>query len=76
MVLILPEKANLDSYKVLCSGDTEQDFFKNIIHLQKHRRARALSRFCNVVSSKNLSEVILLILFKKPTEVELFMLHY
>ncbi|KAL8494904.1 hypothetical protein ACS0TY_019169 [Phlomoides rotata] len=58
MVSKLPEKANLDSYRVLCSDDAEQDFFKNIIHLQKHRRARALSRFCNIVSSKNLSEVI------------------
>lgn len=34
MVLKLPEKANLGSYRVLCSDDAEQDFFKNVVHLQ------------------------------------------
>ncbi|XP_057768678.1 uncharacterized protein LOC130988750 [Salvia miltiorrhiza] len=58
MVLKLPKEANLDSYWALCSDDAEQDFFKNIVHLQKHRRARALSRFSNIVSSGNLSKVI------------------
>ncbi|KAL1533475.1 small subunit processome component 20 isoform X1 [Salvia divinorum] len=58
MVLKLPNEANLDSYSALCSDDAEQDFFNNIVHLQKHRRARALSRFSNIVSSGNLSEVI------------------
>ncbi|XP_047962589.1 small subunit processome component 20 homolog isoform X2 [Salvia hispanica] len=56
MVLKLPNEANLDSYRALCSDDAEQDFFNNIVHLQKHRRARALSRFSNIVSSGNLSK--------------------
>ncbi|KAL2242516.1 UNVERIFIED_CONTAM: Small subunit processome component 20, partial [Sesamum indicum] len=58
MVLKLPKVANLDSYRALCSDDAEQDFFNNIVHLQKHRRARALSRFRNIVISGSLSEVI------------------
>ncbi|KAH6786084.1 hypothetical protein C2S51_038539 [Perilla frutescens var. frutescens] len=58
MVLKLPKEANLDSYRALCSDDAEQDFFNNIVHLQKHRRARALSRFSKIVGSGNLSTVI------------------
>ncbi|KAL0433004.1 UNVERIFIED_CONTAM: Small subunit processome component 20 [Sesamum latifolium] len=58
MVLKLPKVANLDSYRALCSDDAEQDFFNNIVHLQKHRRARALSRFRNIVISGSLSEAI------------------
>ncbi|PSS35668.1 Small subunit processome component like [Actinidia chinensis var. chinensis] len=58
MVLKLPKVPSLKSLGVLCSEDAEQDFFNNIIHLQKHRRARALSRFRNFVNSGNLSEVI------------------
>ncbi|XP_051119137.1 uncharacterized protein LOC127243259 [Andrographis paniculata] len=59
MVLKLPEVANLDPYKALCSDDAEQDFFSNIVHLQKHRRARAITRFKSVVSSGNLTEAIM-----------------
>lgn len=58
MALKLPKVANLGSYRTLHSQDPEQDFFNNIIHLQKHRRARALSRFTQAISSGNLSEVI------------------
>ncbi|KAK3004391.1 hypothetical protein RJ639_018254 [Escallonia herrerae] len=58
MVVKLPKVENLKSYQALCSEDAEQDFFNNVVHLQKHRRARALSRFRNVVSSGSLSEVI------------------
>ncbi|XP_022846936.1 small subunit processome component 20 homolog isoform X2 [Olea europaea var. sylvestris] len=58
MVLKLPNVANLESYEVLHNSDPEQDFFNNIVHLQKHRRARALSRFRDIVGSGNLSEVI------------------
>ncbi|KAL6569638.1 hypothetical protein OROMI_014152 [Orobanche minor] len=58
MVLKIPDVANLESYRALCSDDAEQDFFSNIVHLQKHRRAKAVSRFGNIVSSGNLSEVI------------------
>ncbi|WOG89602.1 hypothetical protein DCAR_0208840 [Daucus carota subsp. sativus] len=58
MVLRLSKVQILKSYQALCSKDAEQDFFNNIVHMQKHRRARALSRFSSVVSSGNLSEVI------------------
>ncbi|KAK6117565.1 hypothetical protein DH2020_048693 [Rehmannia glutinosa] len=58
MVLKLPSVANLDSYRALCCEDAEQDFFSNIVHLQKHRRARAVSRFAIIVNSGNMSEVI------------------
>lgn len=58
MVLKLPKVASLDSCKALCSDDAEQDFFNNIVHLQKHRRAKALSRFRNIFVSGKLSEVI------------------
>lgn len=33
-MLKLPERANFHSYRVLCSDDAEQDFFKNVVHLQ------------------------------------------
>ncbi|WCJ33154.1 ARM repeat superfamily protein [Euphorbia peplus] len=59
MVLKLPEFENLKTLKALCSEDAEQDFFNNIIHLQKHRRAKALSRFSNVVSNNTVPEGIL-----------------
>ncbi|ONI16066.1 hypothetical protein PRUPE_3G077100 [Prunus persica] len=58
MVLKLPEVANLGSLKALCDEDAEIDFFNNIVHLQKHRRARALSRFRNVISSSYMPEGI------------------
>ncbi|XP_059666315.1 uncharacterized protein LOC132312087 [Cornus florida] len=58
MVLKLPKVQNLNSFRALCSDDAEQDFFNNIIHLQKHRRAKALSRFRNLAHTGNLSEVI------------------
>ncbi|KAB1216916.1 hypothetical protein CJ030_MR4G016071 [Morella rubra] len=59
MVLKLPEVANLDSLRALCSKDAEVDFFNNIIHLQRHRRARALLRFRNAISTSDMSEGIL-----------------
>ncbi|KAG5549083.1 hypothetical protein RHGRI_014451 [Rhododendron griersonianum] len=58
MVLKLPNVPSLASLRALCGEDAEQDFFKNIMHLQKHRRARALSRFIKFINSGNLSEVI------------------
>ncbi|GER48680.1 small subunit processome component 20-like protein [Striga asiatica] len=58
MILKIPKVANLESYRALCCDDAEQDFFRNIVHLQKHRRAKAVSLFGNIVSSGNLSEVI------------------
>lgn len=58
MVLKLPQLPNLKSLKALCSEDAEVDFFNNIVHIQKHRRAKALTRFRNVVSGGSLSEGI------------------
>nr|GEV01026.1 hypothetical protein [Tanacetum cinerariifolium] len=52
----LPNVSKLESYLVLHQGDPEHDFFNNIVHVQKHMRARALSRFCKV--STPLSEVV------------------
>ncbi|XP_062109162.1 uncharacterized protein LOC133819824 isoform X2 [Humulus lupulus] len=59
MVLKLPNMGNLDSLKVLCDEDAEIDFFNNIIHLQRHRRARALARFRNAISSSSMPEGII-----------------
>ncbi|KAM1823011.1 hypothetical protein ACFX1X_025378 [Malus domestica] len=58
MVKNLPEVANLGSLKDLCDDDAEIDFFNNIVHLQKHRRARALTRFRNVISASYMPEGI------------------
>ncbi|KAM3327222.1 small subunit processome component 20 isoform X1 [Capsicum chacoense] len=59
MVLKLPTVEDFKSFAVLYSADPEQDFFNNIVHLQRHRRARALLRFKNVISSGNLSKVLI-----------------
>ncbi|CAN0891198.1 Small subunit processome component 20 homolog [Linum grandiflorum] len=59
MVLKLPVVSNLGSFKNLCSEDAEQDFFKNIIHLQKHRRAKALTRFKITISGSSMSEGVI-----------------
>ncbi|KAL3626591.1 hypothetical protein CASFOL_030140 [Castilleja foliolosa] len=58
MVLKIPNVSKLESYRPLCSDDPEQDFFNNIAHLQKHRRAKAVSRFGNIASLGNLSQDI------------------
>ncbi|XP_076896866.1 uncharacterized protein LOC143550000 [Bidens hawaiensis] len=58
MVVRLLNVCKLESYGALCHVDAEQDFFTNIVHLQKYRRARALMRFCSVVRDHQLSEVI------------------
>lgn len=59
MVLKLPTVEDFKSFAVLYSEDPEQDFFNNIVHLQRHRRARALLRFKNGISSGNLSKVLI-----------------
>ncbi|GAB4851882.1 hypothetical protein Ancab_031281 [Ancistrocladus abbreviatus] len=56
MVLKLSEVPNLKGLKALSSQDAEVDFFNNITHLQKHRRAKALLRFQNIVRTGRLSE--------------------
>ncbi|XP_048334306.2 uncharacterized protein LOC107422300 isoform X3 [Ziziphus jujuba] len=57
MVKKLPQKS-FNSLKALCDEDPEMDFFNNIIHVQKHRVARALLRFKNVINSSCISEDI------------------
>ncbi|KAG9136707.1 hypothetical protein Leryth_004489 [Lithospermum erythrorhizon] len=59
MVVKLPSLSCLEPYRALCSEDPEQDFFNNILHVQKHMRAKALSRFKTKISSENFSELIL-----------------
>ncbi|XP_058078049.1 uncharacterized protein LOC131226271 isoform X2 [Magnolia sinica] len=63
MVWNFPGIPALNSYRPLCSDDAEVDFFNNILHLQKHRRARALSRFRNVITAGNFSERITMKVF-------------
>ncbi|KAK7865447.1 hypothetical protein R5R35_002325 [Gryllus longicercus] len=38
----------LDLKGLACKEDPEVDFFHNMVHLQNHRRARALMKFCSV----------------------------
>ncbi|XP_010532760.1 PREDICTED: small subunit processome component 20 homolog isoform X2 [Tarenaya hassleriana] len=63
MVIELPDAGNLASFKALCSENPEVDFFKNIVHLQKHRIAKALMRFANVISTNSLHEGVVTKLF-------------
>ncbi|XP_068649715.1 uncharacterized protein [Aristolochia californica] len=63
MIMNLPAVPTLNSFRPLSSDDAEVDFFNNILHLQKHRRAKALSRFRNVVSAGNLSENVTMKIF-------------
>ncbi|ERN01577.1 U3 small nucleolar RNA-associated protein 20 [Amborella trichopoda] len=56
MVLNLHGIPTLQAFRPLCSKDLEVDFFNNILHLQKHRRARALLRFQDVICAGNFSE--------------------
>lgn len=59
MVEKLSGVPSLRPLKALQCNDAEVDFFANIVHLQIHRRARALSRFSNIVVTGQLSEFIL-----------------
>lgn len=59
MVLKLPNIADLNSLKSLFDDDAEVDFFNNIVHLQRHRRARALLRFRNVINYSPMAEGII-----------------
>ncbi|KAH9620789.1 hypothetical protein KSS87_018169 [Heliosperma pusillum] len=63
MVLKLSGISTLRSLNVLCSDDAEVDFFNNIVHLQKHRRSRALSRFSKIFATEKLPEFILKSIF-------------
>lgn len=57
--------AEIDDMKcLLAHGDTEADFFNNILHIQNHRRSRALRRLAEEaeaghLTSKNLSEIFM-----------------
>ncbi|MBA0664450.1 hypothetical protein Goklo_004447, partial [Gossypium klotzschianum] len=55
MVIKLPQLENLNFFRALCSEDADQDFFNNIIHLQKHKRAKALSHFADVINKTYMS---------------------
>ncbi|OMO92169.1 Down-regulated-in-metastasis protein [Corchorus capsularis] len=59
MVIKLPQLGNINLLRALCSEDADQDFFNNIIHLQKHKKAKALSRFADVISKSNMSKDII-----------------
>ncbi|CAN6446079.1 unnamed protein product [Victoria cruziana] len=63
MVLQLSGMPIFHACRPLCSDDAEVDFFNNILHLQKHRRARALLRFEDAVSSRGIPEEITLKVF-------------
>ncbi|KAL0660116.1 hypothetical protein Bca4012_080701 [Brassica carinata] len=56
MVTKLPDAGNLGAFRPLCSEDENIDFFKSIIHIQSHRRAKAISRFAKVVGDSSLPE--------------------
>ncbi|KAK1276802.1 hypothetical protein QJS04_geneDACA000746 [Acorus gramineus] len=59
IVVYLPGVSILRNLIPLHSVDPEKDFFFNILHLQRHKRAKALSRFRDVVSSGNIAEDVL-----------------
>lgn len=63
MVLSLSGIATLNEIKPLSSTDVEVDFFNNILHIQKHRRSRAMTRFRNILDAGNLSEGNLMQIF-------------
>ncbi|KAM7258000.1 hypothetical protein ACFE04_013741 [Oxalis oulophora] len=63
MVIRLPQVETLHSLKDLCSEDSELDFFNNIIHLQRHRRAKALAGFKKYIVAGNTSEIMMNELF-------------
>uniref|UniRef100_A0A1J3E191 U3 small nucleolar RNA-associated protein 20 n=1 Tax=Noccaea caerulescens TaxID=107243 RepID=A0A1J3E191_NOCCA len=56
MVIKLSDAGNLAEFRPLCSEDENVDFFKSIVHIQAHRRAKAISRFTNVVKDRSLPE--------------------
>ncbi|KAG0488446.1 hypothetical protein HPP92_007018 [Vanilla planifolia] len=63
MVYNLHEIPDLNSFRPLCSQDAEVDFFNNILHLQVHRKRRALLRFKNAISAGNFAENIVVSIF-------------
>ncbi|XP_020699901.1 small subunit processome component 20 homolog isoform X1 [Dendrobium catenatum] len=63
MIYNLHEVPALSTFRPLCSEDPEVDFFNNILHLQIHRRRRALMRFINVINAGNFTENIAVSIF-------------
>lgn len=63
MVYNLHGVASVNSFRPLCSEDAEVDFFNNILHLQIHRRRRALIRFKNLIGAGNFAESITMKVF-------------
>ncbi|CAH2077407.1 unnamed protein product [Thlaspi arvense] len=56
IVTKLPDAGDLAAFRPLCSEDENLDFFKSIVHIQAHRKAKAISRFANVVKDSGLPE--------------------
>ncbi|XP_042384346.1 U3 small nucleolar RNA-associated protein 20-like isoform X1 [Zingiber officinale] len=63
MVYYLNGLPSLNPLKSLYSEDDEVDFFNNIVHLQIHRRKRAVLRFRNILGSGNLTEDLIAKIF-------------
>ncbi|KAJ4812893.1 Small subunit processome component 20-like protein [Rhynchospora pubera] len=53
----------LNSFSCLCSEDPDHDFFVNIVHLQIHRRVKALSLFRKKIGTATFSEGVTVKIF-------------
>ncbi|KAH9571646.1 hypothetical protein CY35_02G105300 [Sphagnum magellanicum] len=63
MTLCFPTVPALNEYSCLLSTDPEVDFFNNIVHLQVHRRIKAMARFRASCASCQFSQGALLRIF-------------
>ncbi|CAM6068321.1 unnamed protein product [Sphagnum tenellum] len=63
MTLCFPTVPALNEYSCLLSTDPEVDFFNNIVHLQVHRRIKAMARFRASCASGQFSQGALLRIF-------------
>lgn len=63
MIIAFPSIPSFQECQHLTSNDAEVDFFYNIVHLQVHRRIRAMARFRSALASHNLSQGLLVRIF-------------
>ncbi|BBN08979.1 U3 small nucleolar RNA-associated protein 20 [Marchantia polymorpha subsp. ruderalis] len=56
MVLNFPDVPALKEYEGLINKDVEADFFFNIVHLQVHRRMRAMAKFRTLCTGSRFSQ--------------------
>ncbi|KAG6556135.1 hypothetical protein Mapa_002076 [Marchantia paleacea] len=56
MVLNFPDVPALKEYEGLTNKDVEADFFFNIVHLQVHRRMRAMAKFRTLCTDSRFSQ--------------------